>query len=392
MADFNYTLYKLRGRVRQIKRNAPPSLVDAVLNDVMRRAVDGRPFWSDTLYRGVFSFPTPTQSGTVSVATGSNVVNGTGTTWPVSDVVNGTLPNGVSDVGYQDVAPDSESLFAITPTSILVVDAGTPSQEIVPVVRISTTEGAFTAQFQFPHPPGCTITQSSLAGLQINFGYGSPYFTVTGIISPTQLYMDNPWGALAVTGSSYVIQMAYVTMAPNHKDFIPNGIVDQYQALPLKNHVPQSALNVWDPQRSSGGDPRCLVDLGVNINGLIQYEVWPPSPTARQISYLAYKGWPEMIQDNDRPPPFMDPMVLVNGAAGELLRINLGNAVQKDPWYLPRDADNYDARYAQSLFVAINADESKAIKAYSANYEALYGGANSLWALEHDADVLYQNF
>jgi len=72
--------------------------------------------------------------------------------------------------------------------------------------------------------------------------------------------------------------------------------------------------------------------------------------------------------------------------------VNLGSRVEKDPWYLPRDADNYDERYARSLAIAVNADESKAIKAYTANYDALYGGANSLWAQEHDPDVLYQNF
>jgi hypothetical protein len=396
MADFNTNLFKMRGRVRQVKRSAGPSLIDSLINDVIRRVIDSRPYWSDTLYRGVWNFPTPTTSGTVSVQNGSTSVlgdAGSGTNWPVSDIINGTLPNGVTDIGYQDIMPDSTSLLAITPTSILLVDAGTPSQEIVPVVRISTSEGTFTGQFRFTHAPGCTITQSSLAGLQISFGYGSPNFTVLAVNNPAQLTMDNPWGALALpAGTAYTIQMSYVTTVPNWKDFIINGIVDQLQALPLKHHIPQSALNVWDPQRSSGGDPRCVVDLGVNVNGLIQYEIWPPTPTARQISYLGYTGWPELVLDTDRPPPFIDPMVFVNGAIGEALRINLGSRTEKDPWYLPRDADAYDVKYAMSLATAVNADESKAIKAYTANYEALYGGANSLWALEHDPDVLYQNF
>jgi len=391
VADNSYTLYKLRGRVKQVKRSARPELIDAWINDVIRRVIDARPFWSDLLYRGIWTFPTPYATGTVSTTTGSPVVNGSGTSWPVSDVINGTIPNGVSDTGYQDVAADSASMAMLTPNSILVVDSG-PNQEIVPVVQLSALEGTFTAKFAYTHPPGCTITQSSLATLQMNFGYGSPIFTVLGVTDPQTLTMDNPWGAPPLSGSSYQIQLIYVSMPPNHKDFVENGVVDQYQILALKNHVPQAAVNAWDPQRSSSGDPRCVVDLGVNANGNIQYEIWPPTPSARQISYLAYKGWPELVLDTDRSPWFIDPAVIFNGAIGEGLRVNLGSRVEKDPWYLPRDADNYDERYARSLAIAVNADESKAIKAYTANYDALYGGANSLWAQEHDPDVLYQNF
>lgn len=381
MAYYNYTAYELVGRIKQAKRSAPPQLCYQLINDVIRRIVGSRPYWSELIYRGIISVPNPYSTGTVSLTTGSPLVSGVGTAWPVNDAVNRVIPGGVSDVGYQEVVPDN--MTGITADSILLVDPGTPSQETVPVIRV--TAASFTGNFQFTHPPNIVIQQSSLAGLQFRASNNSPVYTVLSVRDAVTLELDNIWGGPAQATQQYRILKMYANMKPTHKDFL--DVVDQQQPFKLKFHMPQSQVNAWDPQRSSTGDPRCLVDLGANVNGNPQYEIWPSPTTARQISFIAYAGWPKLVAPSDPGPWFIDAAVIINGAIGEALMLNLGSEVKKDPWFLPQLAMKYDERYARSLAVAVNEDESKAIKMYEGYYNDVFGGSGTAYYMSHDEDV-----
>jgi hypothetical protein len=388
VAATRYNLFMLRGRVRQAKRNIAPTLCDQIINDIVRRVIESRIYWSDLMFRGVISFPNPYIAGTVSVATGSAIVTGAGTAWPTNDVVNTVVPDGINDTGYQEVVP--ASMAGITEDSILLVDPGTPSQETVPVTRLAAN--SFVGSFKFTHPVNVVIQQSSLAGLQFRLSTGDPIYTVLSVQSPTALELDNVWGGAPQTAKAYQVLKVYINMRSTFKDFFENGVVDQQTGYPLELHVSQATLNTRDPQRTDSGDPRLLSDCGANLNGNPQFEVSPIPGGARQLAFMAYAGWPELVRDTDPGPWFIDPAVIINGAIGEALMLNLGNRVEKDPWFLPNVAREYDMRYAKSLAIAVNADESKALKQYDDGRRWLFGmGGGSYW-LQHDEDVLSQRF
>lgn len=386
MAYYNSTAYEMYGRLRQAKRNCPPSLGYQLVNAVIRRIVDSRPYWSDLYYKGIVSIPDSYRTGTVSMATGSSLVTGAATAWPTNDVVNRVIPGGVTDTLYQEVTPDNMS--GITSDSILLVDPGTPIQETVAVIR--TSPSSFTGSFKFTHPPNVVIQQSSLAGLQFRASNNSPIYTVLSVQGPTSIELDNIWGGPPQSGQAYQVMKIYINMKPTHKDFL--DVVDQQQPFRLAFHIPQTQVNSWDPQRSSSGDPRCLVDMGANVNGNPQYELWPAPTSARQISFEAFAGWPKLVAPSDPGPWFIDPEVIINGAIGEALRLNLGSEVKKDPWFLPQLARDYDERYARALSIAVNADESKAIMMYKADYRSIFGGAGTAYWQSHDPDASNFNF
>jgi hypothetical protein len=123
--QFSDDLFKLRGRVISARPNVQPDFVNNALNDRLRQILDHRTFWADLMKFGILPFPDPYTTGTISVAAADATVTGSGTAWPVSDVVNTTIAAGVPEFGYAEVTP--VSMAGITPQSILYVDAaGTP--------------------------------------------------------------------------------------------------------------------------------------------------------------------------------------------------------------------------------------------------------------------------
>lgn len=365
------------GRIKQVKPTAPADLCIDLINDAIRFIQQDRPYWSDTIKKAIISVPDPYAVGTVSTTTGSNLLNGTGTAWPVADRISGTIPFGVTDTGYQEVAPDTTSMAKIDGDTYLLVDAGSLSQETVAVIR--TTDTTFWAKFKNTHPVNTTITSSSFAGRQFRAGSNYPIFTIRSIISATQAELDLPWGGPPLTGIQYQIVKMYFTLSLDFKDFL--DVVDQQQGIPLDFHLPLQAVNDSDPQRTDTGDPLGLVDLGPNENGNMQYELWPSGTSARQLYLIFYEGWPEMEKFEDVPPWFIDPMMIVNKAIAIALRTKIG---PKDPFYLPKDAEYYDVLYAKAMAAAVNADESKRVWAIQ-NRDILGRGAN-YW-IRHDPDV-----
>ena len=363
--QFSDDFFKLRGRVIAARPGISPDFVNNALNDRLRQILDHRTFWADLLTFGILSFPNPTITqidpvtnlpiDTVSVNTGDATVAGSGTTWPVDDVVNTIIPDGVPEFGYVEVTP--ASMAGITPQSMLYVDAaGTP--EIVPVVEVSRT--SFVAKFAYQHNSNCTITQSSLANQQFRISQQYPVFTVAAVTSPTSLELTLPWGGPALAAQQYTILLMYVTLAPNLKAIIT--MKDETSGFPVLIHKSTEEADFRDPQRAraSGTPYYSLLDLGANDQGNMQYEVWPAPSSARQFSYAFWKQWPEMRKDSDRPPPFINPSILFYGALADAKMMRTD---KNDAYYDPEGARWYEQKFMMGLQEAKNADEAKRLEA-----------------------------
>jgi hypothetical protein len=353
--QFTDDFFTLRGKVLNARHGVTADFVNDALNDRLRQILDTRTFWSDLLKFGILSFPDPYTTGTISVSTADATVTGSGTSWPVSDVVNTTIAAGVTEFGYSEIFP--ASMAGITTDSSLYVDAsGTP--ETVAVVEVRRT--SFIANFTYTHTAGCTITQSSLANQQFRLSQAYPIFTVVAVTSPTSLELNLPWGGPSLTGQTYTIKVMYVVLANDLKSII--AIKDETTGFPVRIHISLDEANYRDPRRTLvGGNPwYSLVDLGSNAQGNMMYEVWPAPSNARQFSYAYNRQWPHMVKDGDRPPSFINPSLLFYGAVADakMMRVE-----KNDPYYDPVGARYYEEKFQAGLQGAKNADEAKKLEA-----------------------------
>jgi hypothetical protein len=353
--------------------------IAAFINDRIRQCMDVRPYWADLITPGILAIPDAYTTGTVSFTQSSKTVVGTGTAWPVSDLVNTTIPATVDSIGYVEVTP--ASMNNITPDSYLYIDAaGDP--ETVAVVEVTGT--TFTAKFTKFHAAGSTVTASSLSTRQLRIGTSFPIFTVASVQTTTQLTMTIAWGGASLSGAAYQIVKVYFTLASDVKDILV--MVDtQFGGWPIRLHVSINEMNWRDPQRAASGPPRELVDLAPNENGTMMYELWPRQDTARQLNFLYTKQWPELKNDNDRPPWFINPNVWVWGALADALMYKSG---AQDPYFNPQLAQVYEQRFLQGVQDAKNADQSKAVTDFHYDFDRIYGALGGNFWIATDPSVV----
>lgn len=367
------TLGEMRGFVRRLKPNVDPNTIRDFLNQRVRSLLDRSIVWSGLIRRGVIQIPAAYSTGTVTLTSGSAVVAGAATDWPVSDIVNTTLSAAVDETGLQWVTP--ASMTGIDVDTVLVADAGS-SRELVAVVETDSTR--FRANFRKTHLTSATLTASSLTGRQFKLGMRYPIYTVRAVYSATSMELDNPWAGDSLPSIGYTVLKAYYTMSPNMKHLLT--VLDPQQAIALKIHYPQSALNVEDPQRTAAGWPTLVSDVGRNEAGNMQYEIYPHQTAPRHLSYIYVEQWPDMKEDGDQPPPFVNPNVFLWGAASQALRTKVG---EKDSYYDPATANYYEAKAMNEEALAMAADQSKAQTMLSLEVERMLGGRGGLWNQSH---------
>lgn len=372
------TLGSLTGQVRAVKPTIPPTLVQTFANNRIRQVLDRQAYWSGLLGETILYIPPTVTGGSVTLTQNSNIVTGSGTTWPVADSVNTTIPLGIIRQGYQEVTP--ASMAGITVDSYLYVDSG-GSPEVVSVSEVRPT--SFLATFGYTHSANCTVTSSSLCGRQLRLGNTYPILTITAVQSATSLLTDLRWMATTLPGAAYTIWQMYYTISPDIKALL--AIVDQAQGLPpLKVNVPVLEINRIDPQRSATGYPQMVANHGTNQNDNVQWEIWPRATEERQLRVMYYRQPPKLISEGDRLPAFMNPSVLLNGCIADALKTKVG---ERDAFYDPKGAMAYEASFQSGLDMMILQDSERVQSQYeSYGTNSFFGGAN-FWQ-SHDFDVL----
>lgn len=384
MAQYNDTLENLRGAVARARPGVDTTLIDTFLNYRMRQVIDARPYWSGLITRGVLNTPVSQGIATATMTQGSNLITAIGTTWPVSDVVNTTTTGAITNLGYQTVTP--ASMANITTDTLLYVDAtGTP--EVVAVNEI--TPSSFKANFQFVHNPASTLTTSSLSYQQWRVGYQFPQlYTITAVLNATTLLLDVPWAGATLTSGATISRILY-TFAPDLKDFI--YVVDPQNATDLQIHYPLNQIAWDDPQLSANDWPQYVVDHSQNLNGNMQWMLWPPPTSGRQIYFAYIRQWPQMVARTDKPPSFLNPAIFVYGAIADCLKVTLPGEQARNNLNL-NAANMWEQRFQMELLAAMQADAGKSQQAYtwSKGGGGLPGG-NNFWQ-SHDPDVWSGNY
>lgn len=377
-----HTLSSMQRIVQAAKPNCPADTIKEYLNASLRFVMDLVTYWADLESTQVLSIPAVYNTGTVAAATGSPVVTGTSTAWPVSDVVSTTLASAILDAGYQEI--ELGSRVGVDFRSVLLVDVGTPSEEVVPLVRVD--DEVIEGKFRFPHNAGATVTMSSLVNRQIRFGGNHPAFTILGVRSATSLIMDMAWGDVALSGGRYTILQQYVMIAPYLKDVL--AVINRRAGIPMEPHTAQHELDAVDPQRTATGDPVVLADLRPSVGGVAQFELWPAPVSAQQIEVRSANDWPEMRRPSDRPPPFLNPSIFIDQAKAEALRTKIGEV---DPYFNPVIAREIDMRSMALIEAAKNANDGRILKSYQREAGFSRYPYGTTFAQSHDPDWMFGN-
>lgn len=386
MPQYSDTCGTMVGRILLQRKNLDRNLALNFLNDRVRTLLDRRPIWAGLVGRGIVAIPDAYTTGTITLTQNSPVVAGSGTSWPVSDVVNTTIAEAVQP-GYQWVTP--MSLAGINRNTVLYIDSGGANPEICAVQDILGTK--INLYYQYAHAATHTATMSSLANLQLRVGTVNPVFTVLAVTNPSTLTIDNPWGTLTQSGSGYQIMLMYTTFSPDLKDLLT--VTDPFQSIPLRLHVSQEEVNISDPNRTTVDNPTSIVDLGPSATGAMLFEIYPPQSTARQLNFLYHKQWPDMRVPGDRPPPFINPSTIIYGALADAYRtpIPVGPDM-KDPWMNLQVAQTYEQKFEMGYADAITADNSLYQAAFTWDYAQLWGIGGANYWQAHDADSMAGNY
>jgi hypothetical protein len=114
-------------------------------------------------------------------------------------------------------------------------------------------------------------------------------------------------------------------------------------------------------------------------------EVWPWQTTAYSIPVLYNRQWPDLIQPTDRPPGFINPSVIIDGAIADALRrqdLRDNSPGGKDPYFNPALAREFDQKFLAGAIAAANADEERCQQRLSSsltNYGGGLGPNASYW-------------
>lgn len=348
----------MASQVSATKPNSKKTQIQKDLNAAVRATLDFRTSWSALITRATINIPNAYVTGGITTVAGATAIAGVGTFWPYNDVVNTTMVSGNRTTGYVEITP--ASLVGITVDTLLFVSDGIYSESVA-VVDVSPS--TFTAQFSFAHNDGTTLTSSSLAGLQIQFGPQTPIFTLLAVSSAPDGsgnqtgIMDMPFAGAGLTNSGYQLVKAYITM-PDFRSWI--SVVDPLQQFQLATNVSQQELNSSDPARTAQGTPQCMADLSPSASGSFQSELYPWQTTSYGIAALYNKNWPEMKKPTDRPPFFLNPSIFIDYAvACALRRKDLRDNQDTDPYYSPAMAKDFETKWLAHTIAAANADEER---------------------------------
>jgi hypothetical protein len=312
--------------------------------------IQDRRMWGGLLVRGQISTPAIYSTGAIQVVNGSATVTGTGTAWPVSDHVDTTLSDAITDTGIlQDITP--ASMTNINAGDWVLVDGGLGTQEIILVV--STTATTFRANPSTAHSAGATVTKSSFVRRQFRETSGKgQYYNIMAVVDDSTLILDLTFGGASLTSTSYKILQAYWSMEPDLRMIW--SIVNHQNGWRIKFNLPAEALNNYDVWRTATGFTTKMVDYVPDEIGRFRYEFYPPPTTAQSFPYLAYRTVRDMIDDEDTPPPGIPSHCIVHGAIADALRWGRRDS----DYYDPNTAEKYEQMYERDLNNAMMADDS----------------------------------
>jgi hypothetical protein len=356
------------------------AMVKRDINDSVR-TITSRRAWSGLLQQGVLQTMAAYNTGTVTLTPGSNVVTGSGTSWPTDDSADTTLSEAtIESNAYIDFTPVSMS--GIQAGVYVLIDAGLSNQEAVFV--ISTTQTTFRAYCVNTHDAGETVTRSSRAGQQIRTQPGQPFMTVTGVVTATSLLINMNWGGSLISNHDYSISQVYVSLGQDVKQILT--MVNPQMTYRFAVDVPQIVLNQRDAQRSATQWSFALSYLQPDPGGSPLYEIYPRPTTVQQFPYIYMRAWSPMSDNNAILPNGIRSDVLVKMAMAAAARWPGHKIKAGGIYYDPKLAESYLREVEREIEFMKEEDDSTAMMQLLWQYNSWRVGAGGGpdWNQSHD--------
>lgn len=358
----------------------PPQLTRRGINNHLRNVISRR-VWSGLTKQSILSVPAAFATGTIDATAGSDIVLGNATAWPVGDVVSTTLAADVISEEVLDATPTS--MAGIEPNTYMLIDGGGANEE--PIYVISTTASTFRARFANTHLAGETITVSSLSNLQMKIGIQSPFYTVTGISSPTRLLIKDVIAQPTELDASYSLSLVYTNFAPDLKMLI--SVVNLERRYRIIIHMPKDTIDYSDPHRTLTQTTYMVVSHEVDPAGSQLYELYPRPVSEQAIPFFYHFQFPPLEDDNDILPNGIRSDVLVRLTVADALVWPKHKIIEGGIYYDPPESTRLKSQAVVDIEAMEMEDDNTMIMRQQWSYaDWPFGGFGADWHQSHDWD------
>jgi len=358
----------------------PPQLIRRKINDNLR-TITAKRVWSGLTKQQILSVPAAFSDGTIDSVTGSDVITGTATGWPVDDKVSTTLSADVISAEILDAVP--VSMVGVEPNTYMMIDGGGANEEAVYV--LSTTATTFRARFAKTHLATETVNRSSLSNLQLKIGINSPFYTATGISSPTRLILDKVIAQPAETTASYSLSLVYTNFAPDLKMLI--SVVNLERRYRIIIHMPKDTIDYSDPHRTLTQTTYMVVSHEVDPAGSQLYELYPRPISEQAIPFFYHYQFPPLEDDGDFLPNGIRSDVIVRLTTADALVWPKHKIIEGGIYYDPAESTRLKQQAVMDIEAMEMEDDNTMIMRQQWSYaDWPFGGFGADWHQSHDWD------
>lgn len=349
------------------------------INDRLRGLIARRP-WSGLVKYGVFDAPDQYTTGTVDTTNGSNVVSGTSTAWPFTDVVNTTLSNAITETGVQDATP--ASMTGIEEGAYLLIDGAASNEEAVFVISKDST--TFRANFTNTHDAAETVQQGSYAGRQFRVDFNHPHLTIVGFSSATRMLLDRPWAGDTDTDQTYEITAVYISLGRDVKEILT--MVNQARHYQFQLYVPKTYLDWIDPRRARTREAYILSFHETDPGGSPLYEIYPRPTSQGAYPYIYIKQWAPLDKELDILPNGIRSDIITAQVRADAARWPRHKTLEGGIYYDLGVSDRLVAEAESQIEIMKQQDDSTNIMTLLWNYRSwnLAGGGGEDFLQSHD--------
>lgn len=210
---------------------------------------------------------------------------------------------------------------------------------------VTVTRGSFTVV-----GAGTTFT-SDMVGRQFRVGLQTPIYTVAVFTDATHIDLTEPYGGSTISGVTYSIYNAYVTVPSDFQNFIT--VWDPRFNWQLETNVTQEELNAWDAQRANTGTAYVVATYGFesffNTPPLPQYEIWPHQRAEYVYPFLYVSRPPDLSDAGASLPRPIRGDVLLEMALAQAARWPGPSKDAPNPYFNLSLAMQHDARALDQL-------------------------------------------
>jgi hypothetical protein len=219
----------------------------------------------------------------------------------------------------------------------------------------------------------------------MKIGILSPFYTVTGISSPTRLIIKDIIAQPAETGASYSLSLVYTNFAPDLKMLI--SVVNLERRYRIIIHMPKDTIDYSDPHRTLTQTTYMVVSHEVDPAGSQLYELYPRPTSEQAIPFFYHYQFPPLEDDGDILPNGIRSDVIVRLTTADALVWPRHKIIEGGIYYDPQQSATLRSQAVVDIEAMEMEDDNTMIMRQQWSYaDWPFGGFGADWHQSHDWD------